>query len=75
MVGEDALNGKPEKIDGWHTFLVDGQKRIVAAGLVIMIYAPGQQMPVWHGNDTGEGEDVAEGYKVEVFNVSIHFSK
>ncbi|KND86249.1 hypothetical protein TOPH_09124 [Tolypocladium ophioglossoides CBS 100239] len=75
MPGEDALNGISEKIDGWHTFIVTDQKKVVASGVVIMIFAPEEFEAKWYGNDTGGEQDVAEGYKVEVLNVTIYFTK
>lgn len=72
--GEDALGGIPEKIDGWHTFKVEDQKRVVGSGIAILIFAPGQSSAKWYGNKT-DGEDVSKGYTVEVLNVTIHFTK
>ena len=75
MSGEDALNGVSERIEGSHTFIVTDQKKVVASGVVIMIFAPGESVAMWYGNDTGGGIDVSEGYQVRVLNVTIYFTK
>lgn len=76
MVGEDALDGISERIEGAHTFVVTDQKKVVASGIVIMIFAPGQSEATWYGKDTGEGGvDVSEGFQVQVLNVTIFFTR
>jgi hypothetical protein len=74
--GTDALDGKQEQIFGLHTFTVQEQTRVVASGMMIMIFGQGQAQARWHGKDTGaEGQTVSEGERVQVYNASVEFKK
>jgi len=73
-IGADALSGKKEHIDGWHTFTVGDQSAVVADGMLIMIYGTGSQRARWHGKSTGiQGETVSQGERVQVYNADVEF--
>ena len=74
--GTDALGGKQEHISGLHTFTVEDQTRVIASGVMIMIFGQGQSQARWHGKDTGvEGQTVSEGERVRVYNADVEFKK
>jgi hypothetical protein len=74
--GDDALAGKKERISGLHTFTVEDQTKVIATGMMIMVYGKGQAYARWHGNDTGaEGQTVWGGERVEVYNADVEFKK
>ena len=74
--GVDALGGKNERISGFHTFTVEDQTRVIANGMMIMIYGKGQAQARWHGKETGaEGQIVSEGERVQVYNADVEFKK
>jgi outer membrane lipoprotein-sorting protein len=76
-IGADAMAGKKEHISGWFTFTVEeGQRRVVASGMLIMIYGQGQHQARWHGKDTGtEGQAVSQGERVQVYNTDVEFRR
>ncbi|KAK5999025.1 hypothetical protein PT974_01412 [Cladobotryum mycophilum] len=72
--GAAALSGQREHIDGWHDFTVEDQTLVIAEGMLIKIYAPGEDRCRWHGRITGEeGQPVSRGDKVEVYKVDVEF--
>jgi len=74
QTGADALSGKKEHINGWHTFTVGDQSAVIADGLAIMIFDPNQTTARWYGKDTGEaGQSVSRGCRVQVYNVDVEF--
>jgi len=42
-IGALALQGKKERIDGWHTFTVTTQTKVYAEGLVVQIQREGEK--------------------------------
>lgn len=75
-VGDDALGGKKEYINVKHVFHVTDQSAVVAEGLVVMIFPPGQTTAVWYGSDTGpEGQTVSEGFRVMVYKANVEFKR
>ncbi|KAK0639586.1 hypothetical protein B0T16DRAFT_423451 [Cercophora newfieldiana] len=76
MSGADALNGTKVHITGEHTFTVEDQKKVIANGMLIMIFGQGQDQTRWYGKDTGaEGQTVSEGDRVRVYNADVEFRK
>lgn len=74
-VGEDALNGIRERIDGWHTFTVTTQSQVFGSGMLIGVTRDGQSVEEKTENSTGDaGWDVAMNDRVRVFNVEVWFN-
>jgi hypothetical protein len=73
-VGEDALQGKEEYINGHHTFTVTTQKIVRAGGLMVSLTHPNQRTAEKTGKSTGEsGWAVSKGDEVMVFKATIVF--
>lgn len=73
-ISVDTLSGKKEHIVGWYIFIVRDQSKIIAEGLMIMIYLVDSETSRWHGKSTGaEGRLVIKGEWVQVYNVDIEF--
>lgn len=73
-VGENALNGIEENIEGEHTFIVDLQRLVIAEGMMVMVWEPGKTLAFFHKKSTGqEGVRVSKGYKVRVYNAKVVF--
>ena len=61
-------------INGWHTFVVEDHTKVIAKGMLIMIFGVGQTQSRWHGKDTGpEGVAVSRGERVQVYNADVEF--
>lgn len=75
QVGDDALNGIKEYIDGDFTFTVTDQKRVIADGMMVMIFRPGEDNACFHRKETGpDGYSVSKGYTVEVRKANVVFN-
>lgn len=73
-VGEDALSGIKEHIEGFHTFTVTNQSKVIADGLMVGIIPAGESVQATTGKSTGtDGWKVSQGDKVRVYNVDIEF--
>lgn len=73
-IGDDALNGKQEYIEGEHTFTVGEQTLVIAKGMMITIIQPGASQASFHRTNTGpEGQPVSRGCKVKVYNANVEF--
>lgn len=74
--GADALARTKEHISVQHTFTVEDQIKVIAKGMLIMIYGQGQSQARWHGLDIGtEGQAVCRGEKVQVYNADVEFKR
>lgn len=73
-VGEDALSGIKEHIEGFHTFTVTNQSKVIAEGLMVGIIPAGQTIQTITEKSTGaDGWTVGQGDRVRVYNVDIEF--
>jgi hypothetical protein len=74
MKGDEALQGSKEYIEGHHEFTITNQTSFIANGMLIFIFPDQERKARWSGKDTGsEGQSVARGEKVRVYNVDIEF--
>jgi hypothetical protein len=73
-VGEDALNGIKEHIEGFHTFTVTDQSKVKATGLLVGITRAGESSEEKTEKSTGaEGWNVSRNDKVRIYNADIVF--
>lgn len=73
-VGDDAIQGKKEYINGLHTFTVTTQKSVLASGMMVSITRAGQTHAEKTSKSTGEcGWEVNKGDTVLVYNAEVVF--
>lgn len=73
-IGENALNGIEEYIEGPHTFTVTVQEKVRADGMMVQIKRAGKSFPEKPAKRTGQaGWSVKKGDEVLVYRANTRF--